>query len=57
MARNTIIREPRSEVTPEKRLKELEETYRHEILDPEERLELHERILRIQRRLNFGLSR
>jgi hypothetical protein len=51
------IRTPSAEVTPEKRLEELEETYRHEILDPEERLEVRERIERIRRRLRFGLSR
>lgn len=57
MARNTIIREPRREVSPEKRLEELEARFRHELMDPDERLGVHERIQRIQRRLRFGLSR
>jgi hypothetical protein len=38
-------------------LDDLEDQLRHELMDEEERLELRERILRIRRRLNFGLSR
>jgi hypothetical protein len=49
----TSIREPRPEVPPEKRLKELEETYRHEILDVEERCELNDRVVRLRRRLGL----
>jgi hypothetical protein len=41
----------------EAKLAKLEERYRHELIDEDERLELRERILRIRRRLNFGLSR
>jgi hypothetical protein len=39
------------------KLAKLEERYRHELMDTDERLELAERILRIHRRLNAGLSR
>jgi hypothetical protein len=52
MARTTIIREPRPKVPAaqaEKRLSELEERYRHELMDDAERLELRERILRLRR--------
>ena len=43
-----IIREPHPKVPNEgeKRLARLEERYRHELLDVEERCELRERILR-----------
>jgi hypothetical protein len=37
-------------------LRVLEDRYRHEFMDEDERLELRERILRIRRRLNFGLA-
>jgi hypothetical protein len=40
-----------------RRLDALEERLAHELMGDDERLELHERILRIQRRLRFGLSR
>jgi hypothetical protein len=56
MARNTIIRTPSTEVPAEKRLAALEERYRHELMDANERCELRERIVRIRRRLDFGLS-
>jgi hypothetical protein len=40
------------------RLAKLEERYRHELLvDDEVRQELRDRILRIRRRLKFGLSK
>ena len=39
--------------TEEKRLALLEERYRHELTDAEERLELRERILRLRRRLGL----
>jgi hypothetical protein len=39
------------------RLRVLEERYRHEFMDEDERLELHDRIARIRRRLTFGLSK
>jgi hypothetical protein len=57
MARTPIIREPDSKVPADKRLTRLEERYRHELMDEDARLELRERIARIRRRLNFGLSR
>jgi hypothetical protein len=41
----------------EEELAKLEERYRHELMDEDARLELRERIARIRRRLNFGLSR
>jgi hypothetical protein len=43
--------------TEAKCLARLEERYRHELMDEDERLELAERIIRIRRRLNFGLSK
>ncbi len=49
MARKTIIREPRPKVPAEKRLATLEDRYRHEIMNDEERCELRERILRLRR--------
>jgi hypothetical protein len=39
------------------KLTKLENRYRHELMDADERLVLHERIARIQRRLNFGFFR
>jgi hypothetical protein len=42
--------------TEEKKLAKLEERLAHELMDEDERLELRERIIRIRRRLNFGLS-
>lgn len=41
----------------EEELRVLEDQLRHELMDEEERLELRDRILRIRRRLEFGLSR
>jgi hypothetical protein len=41
--------------SPEEKLARLEERYRHELLDDEERCELLERILRLRRKL--GLAR
>jgi hypothetical protein len=38
-------------------LKEAEESYRHELLDTEERLLLHERILRLKKKLAVELAR
>jgi hypothetical protein len=49
----TSIREPRPKVPPEKHLAKLEERYRHELIDAEERLELRKRILRLRRRLGL----
>ncbi len=46
--------------TPEKvaqELRVLEDQLRHELMEDEERMILRDRILRIRRRLNFGLSR
>ena len=51
MARNTIILEPRPKITPEKRLEKLEERYRHECMDDEERGELEDLVLRLRRRI------
>ena len=50
-----ILAHPRTPT--EEKLAKLEERLRHELMDDEERQELRERILRIRRRLNFGLSR
>ena len=50
MARNTIILEPRPKITPEKRLEKLEERYRHELADDEQRQELRDQVLRLRRR-------
>ena len=49
-----IIREPAklAKITAEKRLTRLEERYRHEALDVEERCELRDLILRLRRRLD-----
>jgi hypothetical protein len=55
MARTPTIRPEREKVAEELRV--LEDQLRHELMDDEERLELRERIIRIRRRLNFGLSR
>jgi hypothetical protein len=44
------IRTPSTQVPAEKRLAALEERYRHEILDTDERCELRERILRLRLR-------
>jgi hypothetical protein len=41
----------------EAKLAKLEECYRHELIDDEERQELRDRIIGLRRRLNFGLSR
>jgi hypothetical protein len=46
----TSIRTPSTE--GEAKLAKLEERYRHELMDDEERQELRERILRIRRRLS-----
>jgi hypothetical protein len=49
-----IIREPDSKVPADKHLAELrslEERYRHELMDDEERLELRDRVLALRRRL------
>jgi hypothetical protein len=43
--------------TEEKRLAKLEDRYRHELMADDERMELHDRIARIRRRLRSGLSR
>jgi hypothetical protein len=43
--------------TEDKRLAKLQERYRHELMDDDERLELRERRLGIRRRLRSGLSR
>jgi hypothetical protein len=50
----TSIRTPSTE--GEAKLAKLEDRLRHELMDDEERQELRERIIRIRRRLNFGLS-
>jgi hypothetical protein len=49
----TSIREPHPKVPSEaeKRLEKLEERYRHELMDDEERLELRDRVLALRRRL------
>ena len=46
------IRTTFTEVPAEKHLADLEERYRHEILDVEERLELRERIVRLRRKFS-----
>jgi hypothetical protein len=47
------IRTPSAEVPADKeRLTELEERYRHELMDADERLELRERTLRLRRELS-----
>jgi hypothetical protein len=43
--------------TEEKRMAKLEDRYRHELMADDERMELHDRIARIRRRLRSGLSR
>jgi hypothetical protein len=46
--------------TPEKvaeELRVLEDQLAHELMDDEERQELRDRVLRLRRRLNFGLSK
>jgi hypothetical protein len=48
-----IIRKPRSKVPPEERLARLEERYRHELMDDEERQELRDRVLALRRRLGL----
>jgi hypothetical protein len=50
-----ILAHPRTPT--EEKLANLEERLAHELMDDEERLELRERILRIRRRLSFGLSK
>jgi hypothetical protein len=55
MARTPTIRPEREKVA--RALRVLEERFRHELMPEEERLELHDRIVRIRRRLNFGLSK
>jgi hypothetical protein len=54
MARNTIIWEPRPKVPSEaeKRLALLEERYRHELMDDEERQELRDRVSALRRKLS-----
>jgi polyhydroxyalkanoate synthesis regulator phasin len=48
------IRTPSAEVPAEQdRLEDLEERYRHELMDQDERQELRERILRLRRRLGL----
>jgi hypothetical protein len=47
-----IIREPDSKVVADKRLARLEERFRHELMDDEERQELRDRVLRLRRRLS-----
>jgi hypothetical protein len=49
----TSIREPRPEDSSGERLARLEERYRHELLDVEERAALRDRILRLRRRLGL----
>jgi hypothetical protein len=46
-------RTPSTEVPAEKRLEKLEDRYRHELMDVEERCELRERILRLRRELSL----
>ena len=41
------------EPTGQQRLRELEERYRHELMDAEERQELRDRVLRLRRRLGL----
>jgi hypothetical protein len=48
-----IIGESRPKVTPEERLEKLEERYRHELMDEEERQELRDRVLALRRRLGL----
>jgi len=52
MARTPIIREPDSKVPADKRLARLEERFRHELMDDEERQELRDRVLRLRRQLS-----
>ena len=40
--------------TEEKKLAKLEERYRHELMDHEERQELRDRVLRLRRRLGVS---
>ena len=51
MARTSIIREPDSKVPADKLLARLEERYRHELMDDEERLALRDRVIGLRRRL------
>jgi hypothetical protein len=43
--------------TEERKLAKLEDQLAHELMPDEERQELRDRIIRIRRRLNFGLSK
>jgi hypothetical protein len=52
MARTPIIREPDSKVPADKRLARLEERFRHELMDDEERQVLRDRVLALRRRLS-----
>jgi hypothetical protein len=52
MARTPIIREPNAKVPADKRLARLEERFRHELMDDEERQELRDRVLALRRRLS-----
>jgi hypothetical protein len=49
----TSIRKLRPKVPPEKRLAHLEQRYRRELMDAEERCELWERIIRLRCKLGF----
>jgi hypothetical protein len=54
MARTPIIREPNAKVPADKRLARLEERFRHELMDDEERQELRDRVLALRRRRLLG---
>ena len=47
-----IIRESRPKAPAEERLARLEERFKHELMDADERLELRERIVRLRRKLS-----
>jgi hypothetical protein len=48
-----IIRKPRPTVPPKERLARLQERYRHELMDEEERLGLRDQVIRLRRRLGL----